>query len=148
MFALSFLSLSLSNAQVYHNDNLTHFVDASDPKLSHHNWMNFIRCARNSTEQNLKLTQINGSLYFIVTRDIAVGEELLVWYSEIQYGVYLGLPTGFYESRSPSIEAAAMEPGEAGKEMFASSLVVYDCLCNKIISAVVCVRYCVVGVGV
>ena len=73
--------------------------------------MNFIQCARNSTEQNLKLTQINETLYFVATRDISIGEELLVWYDEVQYGVYMGLPTRFSETPSPFIEAAAMEPG-------------------------------------
>ena len=75
--------------------------------------MNFIQCARNCTEQNLKLTQVNENLYFVATRDIAVGEELLVWYDQVQYGVYMGVPTGFNKSRAPVIESAAMEP--AGK---------------------------------
>lgn len=74
--------------------------------------MNFIQCARNSTEQNLKLTQINTSLYFVATRDIGIGEELLVWYDEVQYGVYMGLPTGFGEIRGPFVETTAMEPGK------------------------------------
>ena len=73
--------------------------------------MNFIQCARNSNEQNLKLTQIDDNLYFMATRDISVGEELLVWYDEVQYGGYMGLPTGFNETREPIIEKAAMEPG-------------------------------------
>lgn len=73
--------------------------------------MNFIQCARNSNEQNLKLTQLNNNLYFVATRDIAISEELLVWYDEEQYGVYMGLPTGFNDSRGPIIETAAMEPG-------------------------------------
>ena len=73
--------------------------------------MNYIQCARNSNEQNLKLTQVNENIYFVATRDISVGEELLVWYDEVQYGVYMGLPTSFNESRGPIIETAAMEPG-------------------------------------
>ena len=97
-------------------------VDASDPKSSNYNWMNFIQCARNSNEQNLKLTQVNENLYFVATRDISVGEELLVWYDEVQYGVYMGLPTGFNESRPPIIETAAMEPG--------MSLCMSVCLCT------------------
>jgi hypothetical protein len=99
------------NYQVYESSSLAYFVDASDPKLSNHNWMNFIQCARNSNEQNLKLTQIDDNLYFVATRDISIGEELLVWYDEVQYGVYMGLPTGFNETREPIIEKAAMEPG-------------------------------------
>lgn len=96
---------------MYDNSSLAYYVDASDPKSSNYNWMNFIQCARNSTEQNLKLTQVSDNLYFVATRDIGIGEELLVWYDEVQYGVYMGLPTGFHETRGPFIEPAAMEPG-------------------------------------
>ena len=105
--------------QVYDNNSLSYFVDASDPKISNYNWMNYIQCARNSTEQNLKLTQINESLYFVATRDISIGEELLVWYDETQYGVYMGVPTGFVEARSPFVESASLEP--AGKDVYEAS---------------------------
>ena len=57
--------------------------------------MNFIQCARSKPEQNLKTLQHNGCLYFEATRDIVVGEELLVWYDENQYALYMGIPTGY-----------------------------------------------------
>ena len=90
--------------QVYHSDSsLAHFIDASDPKLG--NWMNFIQCARSSCEQNLKMVQYNASIYYIVTRDIAVGDELLVWYDEHQYDVYMGVPTGFRAAKGQPFAA-------------------------------------------
>lgn len=70
-----------------------YFVDASDPKYG--NWMNFIQCARSRLEQNLKALQHNDCLFFEATRDIAAGEELLVWYDEFQYSLYMGIPTGY-----------------------------------------------------
>ena len=79
--------------QVYQDTSLAYFIDASDPRYG--NWMNFIQCARSKQEQNLKTLQCNGCLYFEATRDIAVGEELLVWYDESQYDVYMGIPTGY-----------------------------------------------------
>ena len=57
--------------------------------------MNFIQCARNQPEQNLRALQCNGCLYFESIRDVAVGEELLVWYDELQYDIYMGIPVGF-----------------------------------------------------
>lgn len=96
--------------QVYEDGSISHYVDASDPQLSNYNWMNFIQCARNSDEQNLKLLQTSGNIYFVATRDIEVGQELLVWYDQVQYGVYMGLPTGHSQRKGPLIEAAAMEP--------------------------------------
>ena len=69
--------------------------------------MNFIQCARNKQEQNLKALQHNGCLYFEATRDVAVGEELLVWYDETQYDLYMGIPTGYRpklgEDKQPGI---------------------------------------------
>lgn len=59
--------------------------------------MNFIQCARNQHEQNLKILQYNGNLYFEGVRDILVGEELLVWYDDVQYDVYMGIPVGYKE---------------------------------------------------
>ena len=67
--------------------------------------MNFIQCARNQQEQNLKVLQYNGCLYFESVRDVPVGEELLVWYDDLQYDIYMGIPVGFRgqsgSSRSP-----------------------------------------------
>ena len=111
--------------------------------------MNFIQCARNSNEQNLRLTQINGNLYFMATRDISIGEELLVWYDEVQYGIYMGLPTGFSETREPIIEKAAMEPGTSSPIAkwrqpsiivhLSVCLSVHLCICGQRLA---CVYYC------
>ena len=57
--------------------------------------MNFIQCARNQQEQNLKALQYSGCLYFESVRDVTVGEELLVWYDEMQYEIYMGIPVGY-----------------------------------------------------
>ncbi len=43
------------------------------------------------------MTQYNDSLYFVVTSDIEVKDELLVWYDEEQYNIYMGVPTGYRE---------------------------------------------------
>ena len=79
--------------KVYQDSSLAYFIDASDPKYG--NWMNFIQCARNQHEQNLKALQYNGCLYFESVRDIPIGEELLVWYDDLQYDLYMGIPIGF-----------------------------------------------------
>ena len=86
---------------MYEDDALAYFIDARDPKYG--NWMNFIQCARNTVEQNLRMAQYNNQLYFVVTLDIQVGEELLVWYDQEQYDTYMGLPTGFREPPPPPL---------------------------------------------
>lgn len=88
LFYILFLSF-----KVYQDSSLAYFIDASDPKYG--NWMNFIQCARNQHEQNLKALQYNGCLYFESVRDIPIGEELLVWYDDLQYDLYMGIPIGF-----------------------------------------------------
>ena len=59
--------------------------------------MHFIQYARNHAEQNLTAVQIQDKLYFRATKDIKPGTELLVWYDETQYNLYMGLPQGFVE---------------------------------------------------
>lgn len=64
------------------------------------------------------MAQYQNQLYFVVTADIMIGEELLVWYDEEQYSVYMGVPTGFKEVPPPSLyleqqQAATSTRGEA-----------------------------------
>ena len=89
---------------MYADSSLAHFIDGSDPKYG--NWMSFIQCARNQDEQNLKVLQYNGYLYFDSVHNVPIGEELLVWYDDLQYDMYMGIPVGFKgqsgSSQSPS----------------------------------------------
>lgn len=87
--------------QVYEDASLSYFVDARDPKYG--NWMNFIKCTRSLLEQNMRMAQYNSNLYFVVTTDIQVGDELLVWYDQEQYENYIGIPTGFREIPPPTL---------------------------------------------
>ncbi len=57
--------------------------------------MYFIQYARGKKEQNLIAAQYNENLYFKAERDILPGEELLVWYDQQQYNLYMGIPRGF-----------------------------------------------------
>lgn len=53
--------------------------------------MRFIRCARQKTEQNMSVIQYEKNIYYYATRDIEVGEEMLVWYQESYYQFW-GVP--------------------------------------------------------
>ena len=59
--------------------------------------MYFIQYARSSDEQNLTAVQYDERLFFKAERDVKEGEELLVWYDETQYKLYMGIPQGFKE---------------------------------------------------
>jgi len=71
-----------------------HFIDGSDLESS--SWMRFIQCARSKDEQNLFAFQYKGNVYYRSFKDIAVGEELLVWYDD-KYLQHFGIPTGLQE---------------------------------------------------
>ena len=73
---------------------MSYFLDGSDE--SHSSWMRFIQCARSKDEQNLFAFQYKDNVYYRSFRDIAVGEELLVWYDD-RYLQHFGIPTGLQE---------------------------------------------------
>ena len=55
--------------------------------------MKFIQCARSKDEQNLHAFQRQENIFYRSFRNIALGEELLVWYDD-RYPQLLGIPTG------------------------------------------------------
>ncbi|CAH0554572.1 unnamed protein product [Brassicogethes aeneus] len=70
-------------------DDGVYKVDFSDENSS--NWMGFVRKAQNFEEQNLLVSEDNGSLYFITTKPILPKQELKVGYSNA-YAQQFNLP--------------------------------------------------------
>lgn len=88
----TFVYRFLFHTQIYQDGVLLGYIDAANSKYG--KWMILIQCARHVGEQNLRAVQpYNGCLYFETTRDVAAHEELLVWYDEEQYGLYMGVPS-------------------------------------------------------
>ena len=81
--------------------------------------MNFIQCARNQQEQNLKALQHGDCLYFESVRDVGVGEELLVWYDDLQYDIYFGIPVG-YKGKSSGAEHSSRSSCKSSLSNFSS----------------------------
>lgn len=54
-------------------------------------WMIYVNCARFAQEQNLIAVQTDGEIFYEVCKDIAQGQELLVWYGD-SYLQFLGIP--------------------------------------------------------
>ncbi|CAG9841018.1 unnamed protein product [Diabrotica balteata] len=70
-------------------------VDASDEKSS--NYLRYVNCARNVSEQNLIGFQYQGQLYYRTSKIISKGEELLVYYGP-SYAKQLGIdPKKYFE---------------------------------------------------
>lgn len=81
--------------EVFNDGRLSHFVDGAMTKTntssSPHQWMIYVNCARFAQEQNLIAVQSEGDIYYEVCKDIAQGQELLVWYGD-SYLQFLGIP--------------------------------------------------------
>ena len=65
-------------------------IDCRDEQ--HSNWLMFVKRARSSREQNLNVFQENKDIFFITTKDVQPGTELLYWYAA-DYANILGLLT-------------------------------------------------------
>ena len=63
-------------------------IDCRDEQ--HSNWLMFVKRARSSREQNLNVFQENKDIFFITTKDVQPGTELLYWYAA-DYANILGL---------------------------------------------------------
>lgn len=61
--------------------------------------MRFIRCARQRFEQNMVIFQYHGCIYYRTTKDVNIGEELLVWYDS-RYSLIFGIPVALNETGS------------------------------------------------
>ena len=83
-YSLSYLLIF----QIFQDGELTHYVDGAGDQT---NWMKYVNCARHEAEQNLVLIQEDGELFYEVSKDIAEGSELLVWYGD-SYLKYMGIP--------------------------------------------------------
>ncbi|KAJ8941230.1 hypothetical protein NQ318_015662 [Aromia moschata] len=90
--------LLLNNENIKNESSLVYLIeiegsvykmDVSDEISS--NWMSFVRKANTYEEQNLVITQENGTIYFTTTTNILPKQELKVGYSTA-YAQYFGLP--------------------------------------------------------
>lgn len=52
------------------------------------NWTRYVNCPRRKADANVDATQVGMRMVYFALRDIAAGEELLVWYGA-EYGEWL-----------------------------------------------------------
>ena len=57
---------------------ITHYIDAYNIEVS--SWLRFVNCARNRTEENVLVAECKGRFYYVTKKDVAPGQELLVYY--------------------------------------------------------------------
>ena len=54
------------------------FIDAY--YISTSNWTRWVNCARSSYEQNVAVNQCRGKLYYMTSKDLYPGQEMLAFY--------------------------------------------------------------------
>ena len=59
---------------------MRHFIDAYEIDVS--SWLRFVNCARNRTEENVLVAECKGRFFYVTHKDIAPGQELLVYYGD------------------------------------------------------------------
>lgn len=59
---------------------LMHLVDGRDAFQS--NWLRYVKCCRSPADQNIRAVQYDGNIYYMATKQIEVGDELLAFYGE------------------------------------------------------------------
>ncbi|XP_064629725.1 PR domain zinc finger protein 4-like [Lineus longissimus] len=75
----------LSLWRIFVEDRCTKIMNGYDEAVS--NWMPFVQQARNSTEQNLVAYQQNQQIFFVTSKAIEAGSELLLWYARDYAGL-------------------------------------------------------------
>ncbi|XP_065936729.1 histone-lysine N-methyltransferase PRDM9 isoform X3 [Magallana gigas] len=68
--------------------NGTYVIDAADPACS--NWLRFFNSPTTYTEENVIPVQCAGLVFYMTSRDVYPGTELLLWYGD-GYGRFLGV---------------------------------------------------------
>ena len=69
---------------------LMHLVDGRDAFQS--NWLRYVKCGRSASDQNIRAVQYDGNIYYMATKEIEIGEELLAFYGE-KFARILGIKT-------------------------------------------------------
>ena len=68
--------------------NGTYVIDVADSSCS--NWLRFVNLPTKVSEENVILVSCKGIIFYMTTRDVEPGTELLVWYGD-SYGRFLGV---------------------------------------------------------
>ena len=59
---------------------LRHLIDGRD--ALHSNWLRYVNCSAGVNEQNIRAVQYDGNVYFMATKKIEIGDELLTFYGK------------------------------------------------------------------
>ena len=78
--------------QVKRFGNPAYYIDGREEVNS--NWLRFVNCACDETQQNMVAFQYCGQIYYRTYRNVYPGDELMVWYGE-EYARELGIEMNY-----------------------------------------------------
>ena len=87
--------------QMQRGQDFDYYIDAYNESTS--SWLRWINCARHIKEQNVSFQACRGKAFFLTSRDIAPGEELLIYYGH-SYAQSMGINTKHYREMSINVE--------------------------------------------
>ena len=70
---------------------LLYLIDAE--RLETSNWLRWLNCPRTRREENVRSVQCNGKMFFVTTKWVIPGQELLVYYGDWYAKNMLGIDT-------------------------------------------------------
>ena len=84
---------------MHKNGQLEFYVDAINERTS--NWLRYIDCPGHVTEENVMSLFCYGHVYYMTSRDITPGKELLIYYGD-DYAGTLGINSRAFFNLSSS----------------------------------------------
>ena len=110
--------------QVYHDEDLYHYVDGCDVDKS--NWMRHVNPANSLKQQNLVACQVKLSIFFYTIKSIPPNTELLVWYCR-EFAQRLNYPLATSDRQLGKTQSAPVDNHAVkGTPEFWQKLLVYS----------------------
>ena len=81
---------------------LLYLIDSRDALQS--NWLRYVNCSSGAAEQNIRAVQYDGNIYFMATKEIEIGMELLTF-----LGRKFAKKMGIKLSQKPNINGGMLE---------------------------------------
>ena len=100
--------------------NGTYVIDAADPSCS--NWLRFVNSPTKVSEENVIPVSCEGIIFYMTTRDVEPGTELLVWYGD-SYGRFLGV-NRIHPGNNPS-QIKALKKLETGCWLASTQVILF-----------------------
>ena len=85
---------------MWRHGKLDYYTDAYSEETS--SWLRWLNCSRHSKEENVDILDCFGKSFYITTKDIYPGQELLIYYG-VKYAEKMGIDVPNYHNMGVDI---------------------------------------------